>query len=219
LVQGLRDADVARLSSQGDLFATAPQLPEGLIYRPEFVTIDEERDLVAAISQLPLHAAQYKAYEARRRILSFGSSYDFSKNTLHPAPPIPEFLLPLRERVAGWLAIAPGDFEHALLTEYAPGTPIGWHRDTPDFEIVVGISLLGRCRMRVRPYPHVAHRAHATVELDLAPRSAYVIRGDARWRWQHHIPPTTEHRYSITFRTLAARNNGVRRGGHPPRTI
>ena len=210
---------MARPSSQGDLFAGAPELPEGLAYRPEFITPAEEHDLIAVIAQMPLHAAQYKAYEARRRILSFGSSYDYLRNTLDPAPPIPGFLHPLRERVATWLGLVPDDFEHALLTEYAPGTPIGWHRDTPDFEVVVGISLAGRCRMRFRPYPHVPHRAHPTVELDLAARSAYVIRGTARWRWQHHIPPTAEHRYSITFRTPSARNKGTRHDGGTPRTI
>ncbi len=85
------------------------------------------------------------------------------------------------------------------------GTPIGWHRDTPDFEIVAGVSLVGRCRMRLRPHPHVPRSAHAVLEHELAPRSAYVLRGAARWRRQHHIPPTTEHRHSITFRTLAQR--------------
>jgi alkylated DNA repair dioxygenase AlkB len=220
---------VARLSSQGDLFAAAPTLPEGLAYRPEFITPVEEQHLIAAVAELPLRPMLYQRrsttsgslpmYEARRRVLSFGSSYDYSQNRLQAAPPIPDFLHPLRERVASWLGIVPDDFEHALLTEYPPGTPIGWHRDTPDFEVVVGISLAGRCRMRFRPYPHVPHRTHATVELDLAPRSAYVIRGTARWRWQHHIPPTPEHRYSITFRTSSARNKGARHGQHTPRTI
>lgn len=195
--------------TQGDLFATPSALPEGFDYRPGFVSEDEERELAAAIAALPLHPAQYKTYEARRRILSFGSSYDFTANRLQMAPGMPAFLFPLRERAAAWLQLEPAAFEHALLTEYLPGTPIGWHRDTPDFEIVAGVSLLGRCRMRLRPYPRVPRSAHAVIERELAPRSAYVLRGAARWRWQHHIPPTTEHRYSITFRTLAPR--GTRR--------
>jgi hypothetical protein len=35
--------------------------------------------------------------------------------------------------------------------------------------------------------------------LGLEPRSAYVMRGDARWRWEHNIPATKNLRYSITF--------------------
>ena len=196
---------MAHHSAPADLFAAAPALPEGFAYRPEFITSTEEARLIAIIRTLALEPAQYRAYEARRRILSFGASYDFSANRLRRAPPVPDFLLPLRGRVAAWAYVPPGDFEHALLTEYAPGTPIGWHRDAPDFEIVVGLSLAGRCRMRFRPYPHVAHRRGAVLDVELAPRSAYVLREAARWRWQHQIPPTSEHRYSITFRTLANR--------------
>ena len=42
------------------------------------------------------------------------------------------------------------------------------------------------------------------LSLDLAPRSAYQLCGDVRWRWQHSVPATKALRYSITFRTLAA---------------
>lgn len=192
-------------TTQGDFFGSAVPLPEGLVYAPDFISTVEEASLVAHIAALPLRPAQYKGYAARRRILSYGSSYDFAANRLEDAPPVPAFLLPLRDRAAAWVGIEPQAFPHALLTEYQPGTPIGWHRDTPDFEIVVGISLAGRCRMRFRPYPHVPHGNAESVELELAPRSAYLIRGVARWRWQHHIPPASEHRYSITFRSLAQR--------------
>ena len=39
-------------------------------------------------------------------------------------------------------------------------------------------------------------------ELELAPRSAYVPCGRARWSWQHSIPATKALRHSVTFRTL-----------------
>jgi alkylated DNA repair dioxygenase AlkB len=100
-------------------------------------------------------------------------------------------------------------FVHALITEYRPGTPIGWHSDAPHFERVVGISLAGAARMRFRPYAAKNDRS-AAIALELAPRSAYAMEGDVRWRWQHHIPPTRELRYSITFRTL--------RGDAPPQS-
>ena len=57
-------------------------------------------------------------------------------------------------------------------------------------------------RMRFRPYPPRNDRK-SVLSLELAPRSAYILRGDARWRWQHSIPATKALRYSITFRTLA----------------
>jgi alkylated DNA repair dioxygenase AlkB len=134
--------------------------------------------------------------------VSFGFDYDFSYNTVHPAPEMPEFLGPLRARAAAWLGVDAPKVRHALVAEYRAGTALGWHRDVPDFELVCGVSLASSCRMRFRPYPPTKDRKSVR-SLDLAPRSAYVLRADARWRWQHSIPPTRALRYSITFRTLA----------------
>jgi len=204
--------------TQAELFPDSPALPEGYIYRPEFLTVGEERALLADIAALPLHEAKYKAYTARRRIAAYGFSYDYDGNRLATAPPPPDFLQPLKARVAAWLSLRAAAFAHVLVTEYPPGTPIGWHRDTPEFEIVAGISLKGWCRMRLRPYPHVAHANAKSVEIALAPRSIYILRGPARWQWQHHIPPTEEHRYSITLRTLA-QCKGTHSRGPPEPTI
>jgi len=50
------------------------------------------------------------------------------------------------------MGLAPETLEQALVTEYRPGTPLGWHRDAPDFGRVAGVSLGGWARMRLRPY-------------------------------------------------------------------
>src|SRR5262249_22481471 len=143
---------------------------------------------------------------ARRRIATFGGQYDFSTNVLEAAPELPAALHPLRAKVGAWLHIPPERFAHALVAEYRPGTPLGWHRDVPQFELVVGISLAGWARMRFRPYPLRANKREDVFSLTLEPRSAYVLRDDARWRWQHSVPPTKVLRYSITFRTMRERN-------------
>ena len=187
---------------QAGLFADAPALPEGFIYQPQFIGEDEERALLAEIRRLPLAEAKYRAYTARRRVAYFGHDYDFSKNRLGEAPPIPEFLEPLRAKLARWIGVAPDDFATALLTEYQPGTPLGWHRDAPDYERVAGVSLGGWARMRLRRYPPGKDKP---LVLELAPRSAYQMQGVARWNWQHSIPATKELRYSITLRTLRAK--------------
>lgn len=177
-------------------------LPEGLVHVRDFISPQEEADLLASIASLALTQAHYKSYRAKRRTLSFGSGYDFDTNVLTPAARIPEFLLPLREKVGRWLSTPAEAFVQALITEYAPGTALGWHRDVPQFGIVVGISLHGPCRMRFRPYPPTRTRGKDIFTLDLQPRSAYVLRDTIRWGWQHSIPPTPGWRYSITFRTL-----------------
>ena len=186
---------------QGELFGILPNLPVGMVYEPDFITREQEAALLSEIKNLPLHEAKYKEYTAKRRIVSYGGSYDFSSNELIPAGPIPPFLHPLRERIAGWTELPASRFTHALIAEYATGTQLGWHRDVPEFEIIVGVSLGAACRMRLRRYPPKKGRTLDTLSLNLEPRSAYVMRGEARWGWQHSIPPTKATRYSITFRT------------------
>jgi alkylated DNA repair dioxygenase AlkB len=174
---------------------------EGFDYRTDFLDGNEERVLLEALKSLPFKEAEYRGWQARRRVVSYGGRYDFSRHSLGPAPPIPDFLGPLRARVAEWAGVASSTLEHATLAEYRPGTQLGWHRDVPNFGQIVGVSLNGHARMRLRPYPP-KRGARAARIVGLAPRSAYSIRGPARWNWQHAISPTKELRYSITFRTL-----------------
>jgi alkylated DNA repair dioxygenase AlkB len=173
-------------------------------YEEGFLPPEEETTLLSRIQDLPLRHAEYKQFTARRRVASYGGRFDYTSNELLPAAPIPAWLIPLRDRAAGWAGLPSNDIAHALIAEYAPGTPLGWHRDVPDFEAIVGVSLLGSCRMRLRRYPpQKPGRAEAT--LDLAPRSIYTLQGPARWAWQHAVSPTKMLRYSITFRTTRKR--------------
>jgi len=139
---------------------------------------------------------------ARRRVAFFGESYD-----REVAEPLPAFLLPLRARMAQWAGVESDAFAMALINEYRPGSPIGWHRDAPQYGIVGGVSLLASCRMKFRPYrppssgPAPARRS-ATHEIVLAPRSAYLMTHESRNAYEHHIPPVDKLRYSITFRSV-----------------
>jgi len=176
-------------------------LPEGLVYEAEFLSRDEEAALIALIRALPLQAAIYKQYTARRRVVSFGGSYDYDANKLLPAQPLIEELHPLRARVARWAGISTEALHHVLVAEYAPGTPLGWHRDVPEHEEVYGVSLGAPATLRLRPYPPVAPKRADVVKLRAAPRSIYALRGPARWAWQHSVSPVEELRWSITLRT------------------
>jgi alkylated DNA repair dioxygenase AlkB len=190
--------------AQADLFANAPPapaLPQGMRYEREFLTPAEEQSLVGLVAAMPLKEMNYRGYTARRRVLSFGGSYDFQAQQLNAAPPIPESLEPLRRKVAGWLGVPPEAFTQVLVAEYREGTPLGWHRDVPEFEDVVGVSLLNEAVMRFRPYPPRDPKKADVVKLAVEPRSIYLLRGPARWAWQHSVAPTRTLRYSITFRT------------------
>lgn len=205
----MRGAENGAMNSdraQSELFGpAAPELPEGMRYLPEFLTPAEEESLVALAQSLPLAEMNYKGYTARRRVASYGGSYDFDANRLQEAPGLPPSLEPLRDKVAGWLGVAPAAFTQALVAEYRPGTPLGWHRDVPDFEDIVGVSLLGETTMRLRPYPPREPKHRDVFKLVLEPRSIYLLRGPARWAWQHAVTATRTLRYSITFRTARRR--------------
>jgi len=191
---------------QTELFDTPAQLPHGLVYRPEFITRAEEKELLTAIAPLPFREARFQEYFAKRRVVHFhpsegGEAYDQGDDSFSSGP-LPAFLVALLRKLSEWLAIDTAKFVHALVSEYRPGTPIGWHRDKPVYGVVVGLSLAGRGRMRFRPLdPRAPGGAIALLELE--PRSVYVMQGPIRWEWQHSILPTRALRYSITFRTRA----------------
>jgi alkylated DNA repair dioxygenase AlkB len=191
---------------QETLFGGSP-LPNGFVYQPDFLTRADEERLLAEMGELPLQEALYKTFTAKRRIVSFGSGYDFTTNAPTAAPPIPILLRGIRERAARWAAISDAQLTQCTVAEYSPGAQLGWHRDVPTFGIVIGISLASPCRMRFRPYPHVKHTRVRSQTIVLEPRSIYVLRDEARWRWQHAISPTKALRYSITFRTTAERRS------------
>jgi alkylated DNA repair dioxygenase AlkB len=190
------------MTAQPDLFGTAaPALPGGMRYETEFLSREEELHWIAFAQAQPLAEMDYKGWQAKRRVVSFGGKYDYVANRLGEGPPIPAALDPLRERVALWLGVAPEAFTQVLVAEYREGTPLGWHRDVPDFEDVVGVSLLSEAVMRFRPYPPDAPKRADILKLTVEPRSIYLLRGPARWEWQHSVAPTKMLRYSITFRT------------------
>ena len=183
-------------------FARPEELPEGFLYRDEFLSAAEESELLRIFGDLEFAAYDYHGYLAKRRVARYGVNYDI--NTREPSvtvQPIPEFLLGVRERAAQFAEVGADELVQAMVSEYSVGTPIGWHRDAPQFEIISGISLGSACRMRLKPYQGPGK----VLSLRLEPRSIYVMKGEARSGWQHSIPPVEQMRYSITFRTLRSK--------------
>jgi len=181
-------------------------VPRGFVYRNHFITADDEASLAGEIARVDFSDFEMRGVVARRRVAFFGRSYDTDRAF---TPPLPAFLMPLRDKVAGWADINAHAFEMALINEYPPGAPIGWHRDAPQYGIVAGISLLSSCRMKFRPYVRPAEQATthdrrrtATHQITLERGSAYLMRGESRSAYEHHIPAVTTLRYSITFRTV-----------------
>jgi alkylated DNA repair dioxygenase AlkB len=188
--------------------------PENFHYRPDFLDIPEEQALLDEIRRMEASEVELRGVVARRRAAHDGWTYGYAARTSEPGAPIPACLLPARSRAATWLGVDAAAPAEARVTEYPPGAPIGWHRDAPMFGDVLGISLGSPCRMEFRPYvsPRDLGRSgrsprRATHEVELAPRSAYLITSRARREFEHHIRPVDAMRYSITFRTMVRRRN------------
>jgi alkylated DNA repair dioxygenase AlkB len=179
--------------------------PPGFLYYSGILTAEEELALVSGVRGLEFSAVEMRGQVARRRTAHFGWLYGYESWRITPGPPLPEFLLPLRARVAPLGNVDAAALVEVLVTEYPAGAAIGWHRDAPQFGDVIGVSLLSACRMRFQRGRGAERRTGAVT---LEPRSAYVLTGEARQQWQHSIPAMRAPRYSITFRTLRTRERG-----------
>jgi len=187
------------MSIQPTLFDAAPVLPAGMAYRPGFISAGEEARLLAWLAGLPFEPFQFRGFEGLRRVISFGWRYDFNRTHLERADDIPAELAPLQARAEAFADLPPGALQQLLINEYRPGAPIGWHRDRPVFDKVVGVSVGAASPFRLRRRtPDGFERLILTLE----PRSAYLLSGPARTEWEHSIPPVEAHRYSITFRSF-----------------
>lgn len=184
---------------QPDLFETPPRLPAGLRHAAEVVSVDEADRLIEAFAGLPFRAFDFHGFKGNRRVVSYGWRYDFSAATLTTAEPLPAFLEPARRAAAVFAGLEPAVLEHAMVTEYAPGAGIGWHRDRPEFDKVIGLSFVSPAVLRLR---RREGDRWLRASLPLEPRSAYLLDGAARRDWQHSIAPGDRLRYSVTFRTL-----------------
>jgi alkylated DNA repair dioxygenase AlkB len=190
---------VANAQRHADLFSDEQAMPEGFAYRQEVISGEEEQHFTERFALLPFAPFEFHGFLGRRRVVSFGWRYDYAGRRIRPATEVPELLLPLRERAAEVAGLAAESLQQALVTEYAPGAPIGWHRDKPMFQDVVAISFRAPCLLRFRRRLRDGWERRS---LEVMPRSAYVLRGAARTEWEHSIPPVGALRYSVTFRNL-----------------
>jgi alkylated DNA repair dioxygenase AlkB len=187
---------------QPDLFGTGPEIqaPPGFRYGPDFVSESEQDALVGFLETLPLKPFEFRGFQGSRRVAAFGFRYDYNKRAIEAASPLPAELLDLRNRAARWAGVDPSRFCQILVNEYRPGAPIGWHRDKPQFDQVLGVSLLAAANLRLRRSRGNGWERRA---VRVAPRSIYLLSGEVRREWEHSIAPLTVLRYSITLRSLA----------------
>jgi alkylated DNA repair dioxygenase AlkB len=191
-------------AEQRDLFAPEPAWPAGFAYQADLIAPADEAALLLDLEALPFQPFDFRGFLAKRHVAWFGWRYDYAGGQLRDSEPIPPFLLPLRTHAAAFAGVEPESLQQVLINQYAPGAGIGWHRDKPMFGDVIAVSLAAPCTLRLR---RKQGNGWERASVHVQPRSAYLLRGEARWDWQHSIPPVNELRYSVTFRTLVDREH------------
>lgn len=190
---------------QSDLFGApsqaAPDWPDGFRYQPALLSAAEEAALIAAMEPLGFKPFQFYGYLGHREVISFGWRYDYGDRTLQTAERIPTWLEPLKARAENFAGLEPGALAQVLINRYAPDTTIGWHRDRPAYEKVVGVSLASPAVLRFRRKALDGSWERKTLSVE--PRSAYLLDGLSRSQWEHSLRPVKALRYSITFRSLS----------------
>lgn len=181
---------------QLSLLPEKEQTPSGFSYYPDFISPDEEQKLLTIIKELSFSSFEMHGVEAKRKIIHYGMKYDFQSRSASSIGSIPVWLSEFKRRSE---ILIGKEIPQVLVTFYPVGSAIGWHQDAPPFESLLGISLLNSCRFQLR---RGEMRNWEKYEISLGPRSAYIVKDEARWKWQHHIPPVKAERYSITFRTI-----------------
>jgi alkylated DNA repair dioxygenase AlkB len=186
------------------LFPVEPKFPNGFIYTNDFLTADEEENLLHEISRISLHTFLFHGYEAKRKVASFGYDYSFEQKSISQGREIPTEFQWLIQKVNDFLG-GTRNFAELLITEYPVGSVINWHRDAPPFETIAGISLLSDCVFRFRPHDKTRRGRKSVISIETKRRSLYVMEGESRSEWEHSILPVAATRYSITLRTLRSR--------------
>ena len=185
--------------AQHCLFEDLASEPKGFRYQPTLISTAEEASLVEEMKALPFAPFDFHGFLGKRRVISFGWKYSFNGGGLQKTEDMPGFLLPLRDAAASFAMLEASALQHVLLTEYAPGAAIGWHKDRPVFGDVIGVSLLSLCTFRFRQRAKGGWERRSILA---EPRSAYLLQGPARTDWEHSIPPVPDLRYSVTFRNF-----------------
>lgn len=184
------------------LFPANDIYPHGFSYYDDFISVDEEAELLEVIAHLSLRPLIFQGFEAKRKVESYGYDYNFDNRTVSKGKPIPLGFSRVIGKIASLLNMQVDGIAEVLVTEYPTGSVINWHRDAPPFDIIVGLSLLADCKFQFRPYDKTLQSRSSIITLPVRQRSLYIMQGEARQAWEHKIRPVLQSRFSITFRTL-----------------
>src|SRR5215467_7133628 len=178
-----------------------PDIP-GLRYIPEYIDLRTHDELLDMVS-----GQTWMEIPGQRRMQFYGYAYDYASKSIKRSGTLPAWAARIAENIRRD-GLSPHTPVQLSVIEYAPGQGIFNHVDVEVFSDVVIISLVSPCVM-----DFLDSQSDATASLLLEPRSALVLSGDARYRWQHGIAARASdawdganivraRRVSLTFRNV-----------------
>lgn len=178
----------------------------GLTLIPEYITPEQETELLSIIDQ------QHWLADLKRRVQHYGWRYDYKARAVDLSMKLgelPKWLARYSEKLSSE-GLFPTPPDQVIINEYQSGQGIASHIDcVPCFEeTIASLSLGSPC---VMDFTH--NKTQEKIPLLLEPRSLIILKGAARYRWQHSIKPRktdrlngTEirrgRRLSLTFRNV-----------------
>jgi DNA oxidative demethylase len=175
------------------------EAPEGFLFVADFLSAAEQSELLRELVALAFEHDIFRGQRLKRGYAQFGYAYVSTGRKLEQVAAMPDFLSAVAAKVLPRCPVGTA-FNQCIVTRYPLGAGIGWHTDAPKFgECVVGVSLGGRGRFQLRPNGS----QDVSFEVEVLPGSMYLMRGPARWDYQHQVVPVRTERYSLTFRHVA----------------
>ncbi len=178
----------------------------GLTYVPDFVTLDEQAELMRVIDQ------QEWSDALKRRTQHYGYRYDYTRKTIDTSMylgPLPEWIMPIANKLVEQELFSELP-DQVIVNEYEPGQGISRHIDctTCFTSTIASLSLNSTVQM---DFENRFSDKKGSIMLDL--RSLLVLADEARYDWLHSIAPRTvdtfretvfkrDRRVSLTFRKV-----------------
>jgi alkylated DNA repair dioxygenase AlkB len=163
----------------------------GLTLLPDFISPEEEQQLLAGIAQTYRPSIGIVSAKHRNSIHRFGAG-DIYKDNLVSAV-IPDYFAPAINRLIAEKLIA-GQPDAVTVNEYLAGQQIQPHIDAREAgPVITVLSLLS-------PAVMIFTNGSDRFEVGLPPRSLVQMRDVIRADWHHAILPVEDKRYSIVFR-------------------
>ena len=167
--------------------SNAPFLPPGIIYIPNFITMDEEQNIVRNLDNSKW------SEQLQRRVQHFGIVFDYHNKTVGDVAkdPFPSWTCDLVDRIEHYVEETHAcriKLDQLTCNEYKPGIGISSHCDThtPFGDFIPVVSLLEPIAFDMSPDPTL-NGYPARVSLWIEPRSLFIMSGEARYGWKHAI--------------------------------